>query len=88
MNTHMDRAVFHLKAGVPATSLYILICSLLDEGEAPTPERAKRMWNGTEEDLIEAIHELTERGILEPAPSWANGKPERLYLERKWRRIV
>jgi len=88
MYTHMDRAIFHLNAGVPATSLYILICSLLDEGEAPTLEQAREMWNGTEENLNQAIDELTKRGILEPAQPWANDKSKRLYLSGNWRRIV
>ncbi len=88
MYMHMDRAIFHLKASIPATSLYILICSMLDEGEEPTLERARQMWNGTEENFHEALTELNKRGILEPAPSWVENHSERLYLNREWRRIV
>ena len=88
MHSHMDRTIFNLKASVPATSLYILICSLLDEGESPTLDRARTLWNGTEEDLGEAIRELSERKILEPLPSSLNGKPVRLNLGSNWRRVV
>lgn len=88
MQSHMDQAIFHLKASVPATSLYILICSMLDEGEVPTLDRARGQWNGTEENLKEALEELAQRGILHPVPYSENGKPIGLYLSQNWRRIV
>ena len=88
MHTHIDRNIFHLKVSMPTTSLYILVCSILDEGESPTLIRAKEMWNGTEEDFYEAVNELIKRGILQPAPPWLNGQPEQLYLSGNWRRIV
>jgi hypothetical protein len=84
----MDRTIFHLKASVPATSLYILICSLMDEGEAPTLDRARTLWNGSEDDLNGAIRELTDRKILEPLPQTMNGGPVRLNLGLNWRRVV
>lgn len=87
MQTHMDRAIFHLKASVTATSLYILICAMLDEGRVPTLDGAKAQWTGTEENLLSALQELTQRGILEPVQA-PNGKPARLDLSRNWRRIV
>ncbi len=44
---HMDRAIFNLEASVEATSLYILLCALLDQGEPLTLDRAHRAmeWN-------------------------------------------
>ena len=32
----MDRAIFDLDASVEATSLYIILCSLMDAGQALT----------------------------------------------------
>jgi hypothetical protein len=88
MNSHMDRAIFHLGASVTATSLYILICSLLDEGQLPMMDRIRVLWNGTQEDLSNSVEELISRGVLEPPPPWARDKEARLYLGRTWHRIV
>lgn len=88
MHTHMDRAIFSMRASVPATSLYLLICSLLDEGQAPTFSRAMELWNGSEEEFQAAIQELTQRGILVPPQFVANGRPPQLDLTSNWRRII
>jgi hypothetical protein len=61
---HMDRAIFNLETSVEATSLYILLCALLDQGEPLTLERASVPWNGTAEDLVKAAEELIQRGVL------------------------
>jgi len=84
----MDRAIFHLRTSVPATSLYLLICSLLDEGQAPTLNRARMLWNGSDEEFQAAVQELTQRGILVPPRPMANGRPLQLDLTNNWRRIV
>ncbi|MHC1742859.1 MAG: hypothetical protein AB9873_07480 [Syntrophobacteraceae bacterium] len=88
MRSHMSQAIFHLKASVPATSLYLLICSMLDEGRAPTLDRARGQWTGTEESFNGAVDELTRRGVLQPPRPLENGKPVGLYLSSHWRRIV
>ena len=64
---HMDRAIFELNAGVEATSLYILLCALLDQGESLTLNRARAQWNGDEKELFEAAAELVRRGVLSTA---------------------
>ena len=61
---NMDRAIFDLKASVEATSLYILLCALMDSGQAPTLENALRKWTGTEESLHVAALELIERCVI------------------------
>ncbi len=61
---NMDRAIFDLKVSVEATSLYILLCALMDGGQAPTLENALLKWTGTEESLLAAAHELIGRGII------------------------
>ena len=61
---HMDRAIFNLEASVEATSLYILLCALLDQGEPLTLDRAQLQWNGSREDLVKAAAELIQRGVV------------------------
>ncbi len=68
MLTHslMDRTIFLRKLSTLATSLYILICRLLDDGQSPTLARIRKLWNGTEPDLAVAAEELVKEGILVP----------------------
>ncbi|MEM5785666.1 MAG: hypothetical protein AAGU11_00030 [Syntrophobacteraceae bacterium] len=61
---NMDRAIFELNASVEATSLYILLCALMDQGRSPTLEEAGAKWAGTEESLLSAAQELIERCVL------------------------
>ena len=62
---HMDRAIFDLNTSVGATSLYILICALLDQGEQGiTLDRVSVQWNGSREELHAAAEELVRRGVL------------------------
>jgi len=62
---HMDRAIFDLNASISATSLYILMCALLDQGEEGiTLDRASLQWNGSREELHAAAEELVRRGVL------------------------
>lgn len=61
---NMDRAIFDLDASVEATSLYILLCALMDMGRPPTLEEALPKWNGTEETLTHAAEELRSRCVI------------------------
>ena len=61
---HMDRAIFDLRASVEATSLYIILCSLLDRGDAPTLENARVLWSGPPEGLAAALRELMALGVV------------------------
>ena len=61
---NMDRAIFDIELSVEATSLYILLCALMDGGEPPTLENALPKWAGTEESLLNAAHELIGRCII------------------------
>ncbi len=61
---NMDRSIFDMKASVEATSLYILLCALMDGGLAPTLENAMMKWTGSEETLMAAAEELIRRGII------------------------
>ena len=61
---NMDRAIFDLRASVEATSLYILLCALMDQGVPPTLEEASQKWPGPRESLLEAARELIERCVI------------------------
>ena len=61
----MDRAIFDLQTSVEATSLYILLCSVSDEGGAVTLSNAIPRWNNPEETIYKAAEELMIRGVLE-----------------------
>jgi hypothetical protein len=81
---HMDRTIFLIKAGTLATSLYILICSQLDENQPTTMARIRGLWNGTEQELIEAAEELTWRGILAPMNFSQDDKWFRVVPSTRW----
>lgn len=81
---HMDRAIFQLNASVEATSLYILICALLDQGESPTVERACVQWHGTRETLLKAAEELVQRGVLEAPLPASHDEPLKLTPKERW----
>ena len=62
----MDPMIFEFNAGVYATSLYLLICSFIDEGQKPTLGMVLPAWNSTEDNLVGAAKELTDFRILKP----------------------
>jgi hypothetical protein len=64
---NMDRAIFDLNVSVEATSLYILLCALMDGGQPPTLENALLKWTGTEESLLTAAQELIKRCVIAAA---------------------
>lgn len=77
---HMDRAVFDLKMSVHAVSLYILICSLLDEGREVTLEAIKTQWPASEDALLKAARELEAQGVIRihpesSSPGWFTVRP-------------
>ncbi len=61
---NMDRAIFEMQLSVEATSLYILLCALIDQGVPPTLEEAVHKWTGTADSLLRAAEELVKRCIL------------------------
>jgi hypothetical protein len=81
----MDRAIFELNASVEATSLYILICALMDQGQSPTLERALVQWHGNMETLLKAAEELVGRGVLEGSIPLGKEQPVRLNSSDQWR---
>jgi hypothetical protein len=61
----MDNQIFNLGLSVYAYSLYIVVCSLADEGSSPTPEALRGRWNASEELLNRAIEELEAFKVIE-----------------------
>jgi hypothetical protein len=80
----MDRMIFEMKASVLATSLYMLLCSHLDEGQKPTLNLARRVWNSTEEDLAEAARELIGLNVLKPIDPLEFDLPISINPREKW----
>lgn len=83
----MDRAIFDLQLSVDSTSLYILACAVLDQGETPTLNRMRLQWNGSGEGLRKAAEDLIERGILVVNPPLTDSKPLQVNPKGKWQKI-
>lgn len=76
----MDQRIFNQGLSVEATSLYLLLSALSDQGTPLTLERVRPIWNAPEESLSTSFTELNGRGIaqqdetgawhLNPAPQW------------------
>jgi hypothetical protein len=80
----MDRAIFDLQASVEATSLYILLCALLEQEETVTLEQAERLWNGTPEGLLKAAEELVQRGVLDGGKELSPAQPLTINSKDRW----
>lgn len=80
----MDRAIFDLQLDIDSTSLYILACALVDQGETPTLDRMRQQWNGSPENLAKAAQELIARGILVVEPPLTEDKPLSINPREKW----
>lgn len=80
----MDPMIFEFNAGVHATSLYLIICSFLDEGVKPTINQVLKAWNATEEDLAKAVGELCEHRILKPTDQLQHDRELLLNPRENW----
>ncbi len=83
-HTHMDRTIFLRHLSTLATSLYILICRLLDDDLPPTPARIRTLWNGTEPDLAVATEELVKENILVPMDFSQEDKRWWVFPSTQW----
>lgn len=81
---HMDRAIFEIKASVEATSLYILLCALKDQGESITLDRASIQWHGSRESLRQAAQELIQRGVLLGSIPVVDDQPLAIQPSTEW----
>jgi hypothetical protein len=82
---HMDRAIFDLNISVEATSAYILVCSLIDQNHSPTLKTIRSLWNGNEESLLVALHELMAKQVLEPQEELTEESHVSVNPADKWR---
>jgi hypothetical protein len=64
----MDRQIFNMNCSVEATSLYIVVTSLVGDNQRPTLEAIRGRWTISTEALDLALEELMGRGILERYP--------------------
>ena len=81
---NMDRAIFDLNVSVEATSLYILLCALMDMGQPPTIQEALPKWAGTEETLMAAAEELISRCVLDTNHPIPKGKHLHPTTRDRW----
>jgi len=82
----MDRTIFDLQLTMEATSAYIVICSLLDEGLFPTLSLVRARWNGNEQSLRSALHELMRHNVVNTDPTVFDGEPLAIRSREKWQR--
>jgi hypothetical protein len=81
----MDRAIFDLRISVEATSAYILICSLMDEGHFPSLTQMRSLWNGNDDSLQAALGELMERQVLVARGELFEDSPVSVNPADKWK---
>ncbi len=81
---HMDRVIFDLKTSIEATSLYILVCAFMDQGERPTISLVRTKWTGTDETLFKAVKELVQRGVLEDVKELTDDEPLLVTPSSTW----
>jgi hypothetical protein len=83
-HSHIDRTIFLRNISTLATSLYIVICRLLDDELSPTPARIRNLWKGTEADLAVAAEKLVKEGILVPMDFSQEDKRWWVFPSTKW----
>lgn len=83
---NMDREIFKINLGVEATSLYILTCALVDQGEPATLERIRTLWNGSSESLLLAAEELIQKGVASGTLPLEEGSSLHINPSKEWLR--
>ena len=63
--TAMEQKIFTLGLTTETISVYLLCCTLVDTGAPVSAETLQAMWNGTPEELNDALAVLEKRHILE-----------------------
>ena len=81
---NMDRSIFDLNLSTEATSLYILICSFLDQGQAPTLESLRPYWNNDDQSLVNAGRELIQRHVVKGKEALSSDTPIELTPKDCW----
>ncbi|MBW1698712.1 MAG: hypothetical protein JRK26_18155 [Deltaproteobacteria bacterium] len=60
----MNQEIFNIGLSTEAISVYLLCCSLEDEGKAVSMENLMDIWNSTKQALIQSLDDLEQRNIL------------------------
>jgi hypothetical protein len=60
----MNQEIFKLNLGVEETSLYLLCCSMADNGEEISYKNISAVWNGSHESLSHCIDTLESLNIV------------------------
>ena len=69
LKTHMDQRIFEWGLPVETVSLYLLCTGLADTDTALTLTTIRSKWNGDDDTLTQALHQLQEKCILCPCVS-------------------
>ena len=60
----MDRGIFSMGLSVEAVSLYILLCTLADQGRPVSRRNVTPAWNSSEASMAAAFSELEKHGVV------------------------
>ncbi|MFO7560508.1 MAG: hypothetical protein R6X10_16885 [Desulfobacterales bacterium] len=60
----MNQKIFELNLGVEETSLYLLCCSIADNGSEISRKDISSVWNGSEESLSRCIETLERLSVI------------------------
>ena len=63
-NSSIEQSIFTIDLSVEIVSIYLLCCGIADAGRAITNKNILEIWNGTEAELTNGIHDLEKRNIL------------------------
>lgn len=63
----MNQQIFKLGLAVETISAYLLCCALADEGHPLSRSGLLQVWTASPEALDQALAEMVDRAILEPA---------------------
>jgi len=61
----MEQKIFELGLSVQGTSLYLVLDSLLNDGQNLSLENVKARWLDSEQQLTQSIQELEGHGVVE-----------------------
>lgn len=82
----MDRNIFKLNLPTEATSVYILVASLMEQNVRPTLDEIRGRWTTSDSDLDDALRELIHRRILKVSTSTDESPTYFLNPSNLWRK--
>jgi len=70
----INQKIFKIGLSVENISMYLLCCSLEDEGRKLTTSNIRQIWNSTDEAMEQSLNELEKRNIIRKIISDYAGK--------------